>query len=944
MRSLSMIRILAIVLLFVLCFFSSATAAAPAQAEAPPGEPNDSFGAASSISVGGSVQGAIFPRGDPDWYALAVDHPGELQVKITGSPANLDMDFRVWNANKDVVSDWMAPLNKGGDTTGVVDLREAGRYYLEVRDGSDDAESDQPYTLATTFTPTVDKGEPNDVFGTPTPLAFDTPVQANILPRGDVDWYTLNVDQHGELKVDMTKVPANLDMVFRVWNANRDVISDWFAPLKEGGDTNAVFDLPAPGRYLLEVHDGNDSERSVEPYTLAASFTPSADLFEPNGSAGAAAPLKIGETISATILPAGDADWFAFAVPHHGELRLTASNVASDLAVFVRVWNANRDVISDWFRPLNKGGDTQGMLDLPAPGRYYLEVIGDSGQRSIQPFSLKTDFTAAADTFEPNNDFGHAAELGIDRSAQANILPAGDADWFFFDVADAGELHLRITNVDPEMSVYARVWNDNKDVVTDWFSPLNKGGNTDGIFDITTPGRYYLEVVADSGQRSIQPYSLQLGYTTSSDLFEPNDSFETATPVKMDETVVGNILPAGDADWFQFVVPEAGDLYALVTNVAPEMSITFRFWDANRSVVSDWFSSPEPGQDATAAISITTPLTYYVELRATDGGARSAQPYLLYLSMQPIDPASVKLPGAPGTEAPPAEGEAEATPVSPDQTKTITVPVATGKVTILTSGQVGPLGAELFVSDKPGLDGARLMVPPGALDTLTTIDIGVTPDAPTDGPFGLQPAGSYWVFTPAGLQFKQPVTITLPVPTGAASKEMFIGHWNGKEWVDLGGTLENGLITAATDSFSEFGVFCGRLDDYAQVTFESASQSPYIEMRYLSGPSPDPENPEGFINGCPLPYDVTTLWTLQSDDVAPMLLRPGVYAFTVSYPQPQPGVANNMFVTIPPGGGKQTIRIADDGATSDNPDTKINFAGRQIVAGQQRAACHWLQR
>ncbi len=698
MQHLFLSRVLIVGLLLLLCAGSPAFAAPSLQSSSPPGEPNDTFGTAAPITVNTSFGGAILPRGDADWYSFTVDHQGELATKITGVAPNLDMVYRVWNANRDVISDWFAPLNKGGDTSGIVDLPEAGRYYLEVHDGSDDEEAEQAYTVTTAFTPTPDQAEPNDNIGSATVLSFDQPVQASILPRGDADWYAVAVDQHGELKVAITPMPANLDVVFRVWNANRDVITDWFAPLKEGGTAEGVIDLPAPDRYYLEVRDGADDARSVEPYTIQASFTPSADLYEPNGSFGAAAPMEVGAAISATILPVGDADWFAFTVPHHGELTLKVNNVAPDLAVFVRLWNANRDVISDWFRPLNEGGDTEGIFDLPAPGRYYLEVGGDSGQRSIQPFNLRLDFIAAVDNFEPNNDFGHASPLAVDRSAQANLLPAGDADWFAFDVPKAGELNLRVTNVAPELAVFFRVWNANRDVITDWFRPLNQGGNTEGVFDIVTPGRYFLEVGADSGQRSIQPYSLQLGYTASADVYEPNDAFETAALVNLDQTIVGNILPAGDVDWFQFVAP-AGDLHALVTNVAPDLGIAFRVWDANRNVLADWTSSPEPGQDATVAISLTEPLTYFVELAATDGAARSAQPYLLYLSMQPIDPASVQLPGAG-----PAAEEPTAPPlVSPNENKTITVPVTTGKVTILTSGQVGPLGAQLFVSGKPGL-------------------------------------------------------------------------------------------------------------------------------------------------------------------------------------------------------------------------------------------------
>lgn len=42
------------------------------------------------------------------------------------------------------------------------------------------------------------------------------------------------------------------------------------------------------------------------------------------------------------------------------------------LDIDVRLWNSNKDVISDWFAPLAKGGDTEALIDLPAAGVYYL--------------------------------------------------------------------------------------------------------------------------------------------------------------------------------------------------------------------------------------------------------------------------------------------------------------------------------------------------------------------------------------------------------------------------------------------------------------------------------------------------------------------------------------------------------------------------------------------
>lgn len=130
-------------------------------------------------------------------------------------------------------------------------------------------------------------------------------------------------------------------------------------------------------------------------------------------------------------------------------------------------------------------------------------------------------------------------------ASKANILPADDADWYYFDAPHVGELRFGISEVDSQMAVSARVWNANRDTVSNWFSPLNTGGNTEGAVDLTAPGRYYLEVAAEYGQRSLQPYLLQMGFTASGDDNEPNDSYETATPMTLDQTIAGAIWPVG---------------------------------------------------------------------------------------------------------------------------------------------------------------------------------------------------------------------------------------------------------------------------------------------------------------------------------------------------------------------------------------------------------------
>jgi hypothetical protein len=613
-------KMMAITALLVLSFMGGlfggdqfAYGAASQQAGAAVGElePNDSFGAASPITTGVAVQESILPRGDVDWYALTVDQQGELQVSITDVDSDLDLNVRVWNANKDTVSSGFAPLAEGGDTVASIDLAEPGRYYLEVADGNSDAESAQSYTLQTAFTATLDTAEPNNWFGAASPLVFPQPQQANILPGGDVDWYRLAVDHQGELRVQISDVAADLAVSVRAWNSNKDTISGWIAPLAEGGDTLAVIDLPAAGSYALEVA-GNSNQRSTEPYTIQAAFTAAADAHEPNNSFGSATPLAFGETQPANILPQGDVDWFSVDIDQHGELGVVITSVSETLDIDFRVWNNNKDTISGWIAPLAEGGDTVGTVDLPAPGHYYLEVADGGGNaRAIQPFSVTAVFTRAVDPFEPNNSFGKASTLGIDQAVQTNILPQGDSDWHALEVTQQGELQLTASDVPPNLDINLRVWNANKDTISNWIAPLARGGDTTGFADLPTAGHYYLEV-ADGGSdaRSVQPFTLQAKFIAAADRGEPNNTLETATPVNLDTTIPANILPANDADWCRLEITQTGELHVLITNVAPDLELAMRLWDETEQVISDWVYPLAAGGDTTAVFPIVEPGVY----------------------------------------------------------------------------------------------------------------------------------------------------------------------------------------------------------------------------------------------------------------------------------------------------------------------------------------------
>jgi hypothetical protein len=473
-------------------------------------EPNNRLSEANAVAATSKTTGRIDPRGDVDWYRVTVSHHGELQVTVSHVPSNLDIQFRVWNQERSVITNWYAPLAKGGNTEGVVDIAAAGDYYLEVRDGNDDANAPDPYTLALVFTPSIDTHEPNNAFGMAADVTANQHWRATILPKGDVDWYRFTVDHQGEFRVAITNVPANLDVQFRVWNAEGQPLSNWFAPLAVGGETRGTFDLPQPGTYIVEMRDGKDDERSVQPFDITFAFTPSVDKGEPNNSFGTATPLAPGQSITATILPLGDSDWYRVTVDEQGALDVAITGVPANLDVQFRVWNAERQVISDWYAPLAPGGDTKATVDLPTGGSYVLEVRdGRDDARAIEPYTLQVTFTPSQDRGEPNNSMGTATPLKLGATVQGTILPKGDVDWYRVSTPRPGDLVIHITDSPPNLDMIVRVWNTDKQVISQWFTPLAKGGNTTAKVGLPQAGEYFLEV-RDGGDdaRAIAPYTL----------------------------------------------------------------------------------------------------------------------------------------------------------------------------------------------------------------------------------------------------------------------------------------------------------------------------------------------------------------------------------------------------------------------------------------------------
>ena len=99
------------------------------------------------------------------------------------------------------------------------------------------------------------------------------------------------------------------------------------------------------------------------------------------------------------------------------------------------------------------------------------------------------------------------------------------------------------------------------------------------------------------------------------------------------------------------------------------------------------------------------------------------------------------------------------------------------------------------------LDGASVTIPPGALSKKQTITIEITGDSP---PTGYTLFSSVYRFTPAGLTFLKPISVTLPFKGDAKVATMFMSRPQAVVGYErLGGTAAGTTLTASVSHFSK---------------------------------------------------------------------------------------------------------------------------------------------
>lgn len=427
-------------------------------------EPNDSYQQASALKAGGNATGTIGNPKDQDWYRIDAEAAGTLSVKIGGIK---DVDFALSFFDKD-----RRELKRVDETTvgGDEQLLDLGLLpgvqYLVVSNRNEKASNPgQAYELQTKLDAAVGRErEPND-----TALTAQT-VEAGGLAKGhywpakqllseepeaaEEDWYSIEVAKTGLflLNIDVSEVPK-VDSILEVYDTNGYKLKELDAGGIGEGESLRNFGVRGPGKFSLRLRSKYKNAGNPDvTYDLLTELLPyqGATEFEPNDQRADATPLSL-DSISGTIAPAGDQDWYKVTVDSGTRqlLRAELSGLAGmDLTLSLR------DSLGNELSFVDNMGKEQPEIMTGwglTGGDYHLVVSEKSGKKadSRQSYSLGRKLIPHQPglEWEPNNSSGTVQSLKVGDSVDGYFAPKGDEDWYEFNLYQKGVVVLELTGV-----------------------------------------------------------------------------------------------------------------------------------------------------------------------------------------------------------------------------------------------------------------------------------------------------------------------------------------------------------------------------------------------------------------------------------------------------------------------------------------------------------------
>ena len=371
-------------------------------------------------------------------------------------------------------------------------------------------------TLATTEVPTIEETisvvdpfiendyeiEPNDEISTATNININHNIQGNLSSYEDKDYFKFHIDNNGKINVTFSHDKFYDSGIF--WKLhlydNNENITDFYFEVK--GNVAMLnsnnYRLPSGDYYLLiQSNYHNDCN-----YIFNINYEEEKDIYEiePNNDFIESTPINVNQYYTGNLQSSKDNDYYIFTIENKGSVNLSFNHDKfDDNSAFWKVFIMDF-IDSKSTQLISSNGNTSSMVSdtirLPA-GTYYLKV--EPYYYNNFDYSFCVNYSGEDELFEnePNNDYGEATSILINKEYVGNIQTNDDIDFFVFTVNDMTSINLTFSHalVDDSSKYWdIEILNENEKLRSEGCKG-NEPQKTISIDEIN-PGTYYIKIIS----------------------------------------------------------------------------------------------------------------------------------------------------------------------------------------------------------------------------------------------------------------------------------------------------------------------------------------------------------------------------------------------------------------------------------------------------------------
>jgi hypothetical protein len=390
-------------------------------------EPDDQPSDAKPLPIGKQITAELSGAADRDWYIIDPLYDGtvtlQLQPLASAEPLSEQEGLQVVLYNDDHPDGQVIDIESDTASTFAV---SKGISKLLVQGGNIASDQRLPYRLLAEFTIYSDPFENNDAQY----LSYNLPLRNQQVTGtfdhwDDMDWYVLDVDASGRLRVKLKTDTARMDLVLRI---QREGEKELYIDRNADGasEVSPVIEV-LPGKYYLRVANVKDYMYPVVgEYEMSIEFVEkSVDPNEPNDKPFQATAAGFDNAYQGSLNKPGDVDWYKFSLDKTRLVSINADNITADRPVSVALLDRDLQIVES-ISELEDGAHAQ-IVHLLEAGDYYVRFLTNSSfpyvnySVTIRALTLMNGFADVSD---------HWAAGAIGRLSEQNFI-SGYGDYFF---------------------------------------------------------------------------------------------------------------------------------------------------------------------------------------------------------------------------------------------------------------------------------------------------------------------------------------------------------------------------------------------------------------------------------------------------------------------------------------------------------------------------------